>query len=160
MDSNKFFIVNYTVLFLLLIFNVTLALYNLGFFNISGADYDGGGIAKGFNRLNHPDSAFYRNNSVTASFTNPYEQEIKIINVSAHEYVADEDCSVEAPNGVFPVQTAIAGGPFSVSLKCPEKSDGESYDLAIDITYSVLFSHGTEHTYIDHGFIRGQGLSF
>jgi hypothetical protein len=152
MDSNLSSMVYGSLILIGLVVGV-FVLWNLGVFNISGSEYIGGGYATGFDRIKHPYTISYINRSFTALFTNHYKTAIRIKNVSAHEYISDEDCFIE--NSSYPAQIVGAGGVFNVSASCSQMSDGDSYEMGLTLNYSVL-NGGAKTDYSDSGIIKAQ----
>ena len=72
--------------------------------------------------------------------------------VSSQETLDGVNCSVEAV-GLGGGNKVVPGGLLTLKGICPEKSEGESFDLILMFNYTV---YGQNITHMDMGHIRGQ----
>ena len=96
-------------------------------------------------------SIAYRGSKYTAAFTNTIGSRIKITDVSVKESITGTDCSVDQ----LETPSVSAGGIFTIKGECGQKNEGESYDLAITISYDVTLG-GITASRADTGHITGQ----
>jgi len=97
-------------------------------------------------------SIAYRGGNFTASFTNALGTTVKIVRLGMIEGVSGKKCRIKQLEN----KTIKAGGMFTLIAACPEKEDGEPYEIGVEITYNATMG-GITTTHIDRGAIRGFG---
>jgi uncharacterized protein (UPF0333 family) len=137
---------------ILVVMIVGVVLWQLGVFS-SGTKNT---VTTGFAKMQPlGPSIAYKGTNFTASFTNAIGTAIKLTGVTLNETIAGN--STSNCTTTIATQSIPAGGSFTVSSdNCPEKLDGEAYDVLVRITYSAtLGGISTEH--VDTGHIKGVG---
>jgi hypothetical protein len=100
-------------------------------------------------------SIAYRNTSFTAAFTNALSTAINLTGITMNETISDLQCnSVKSSPDVLSL--VKAGGTFTVTGVCPQKADGDSYDLVVTIRYNATMG-GITTNHTDTGHIKGRG---
>jgi hypothetical protein len=95
----------------------------------------------------------YQNTSFTASFTNALSTAINLTGITMNETISGIQCnSVKSSPDVL--SSVKAGETFTVTGVCPQKVDGDAYDLIVKINYCTSMG-GITTNHTDTGHIKG-----
>jgi hypothetical protein len=101
-----------------------------------------------------PGSVIYlTNGSYRASLRNELGLPVTVKAISAQETILGENCSMEA-HGSGGGNKVSPSSPLIIKGVCPEKSDGESFDLVVNFNYTYSMD-GKDQSHIDTGHIKG-----
>jgi hypothetical protein len=125
----------------------------------TGLGQSDGSVVKGFARMQPlTPSMTYQNTGFFVSFTNEHGTTIKLKEIILWEAISGATChSVTSSPAIF--SSVKAGRIFNVTAVCPQKRDGEAYDMIITINYNATMS-GITTTYNDTGHIKGMGEAY
>jgi hypothetical protein len=100
----------------------------------------------------------YRNTNFNASFTNTFGTAINLTGITINETISGTLCNpVTSSPEIFSL--VKAGGTITVTGVCPQKADGEAYDMVVTISYNATLS-GITTNHTDTGHIKGQGEAY
>jgi hypothetical protein len=101
-------------------------------------------------------SIAYRNTNFTASFTNALRTAINLTDMNMKESISDAQCDLVTSS---PAVSVKSGGTVTMIGVCPQKRDGEAYDMIITIKYNTTMS-GITTNQTETGHIKGQGEAY
>ena len=126
-------------------------------FNFVGSERQGSDrlVTTGFIKIQPlTPSIAYRNTSFTASFTNALGNTINLTDITMNETISLIPCNLVKPSPAIPSNVKV-GGTFTLTGVCPQKKDGEAYDMLISIKYNATMG-GITTNHRDTGHIKGE----
>jgi subtilase family serine protease len=101
---------------------------------------------------------YYRGSNLTAMFSNSLGEAIRLDEVTLNETISGVQCNLVMSSPPL-LSSVKAGETFTVTGVCPQKVDGEAYDLIVKINYSTSLA-GITANHTDAGHIKGQGEAY
>ena len=139
---------NQPVLILFLLLIIVLAQFNM-FGNASRSNNHL--IVTGFVKMQPiTPSVDYVGRNFNASFVNIVDRTISFRAITLNETITNKECLIVAPKIGDQVKS---GGTFNVAGICPQKTDGEAFDMIVRITYNALMED-VNVTHTDNGHIK------
>lgn len=101
---------------------------------------------------------YYQGSNLTATFNNSFGEAIRLDEITLNETILGAQCNLVMSSPPL-VSSVKAGETFTVSGVCPQKADGEAYDLIVKINYRTSMG-GITTNHTDTGHIKGQGEAY